>query len=85
MEGTRLILNDGTIIENGRAGLDSGFLWLYLPGYTMQDAAAIAFNYQKMERIEFQYGEMSDTYSGFTTCRGILAREGEIAVCMTRA
>ena len=85
MHGVRLILKDGTTIENGRAGYAEGTLWLYLPGFTMPDAAAIAFDYQKTERIEFQYGEMSDTYSGFTTCRGLMAREGEIAVCMTRA
>ncbi len=84
MEGTRLFLNDGTIIENGRAGYAEGLLWLYMPGYTMQDAAAIAFDHQKTERIEFQYGEMTDTYSGFTVCRGILARENEIAICMAR-
>ena len=39
MEGRRLILSDGTVIEDGQAGLADGNLWLYLPGYTMQDAA----------------------------------------------
>ena len=82
--GRRLILNDGTVIENGRAGYDAGFLWMYLPGYTMQEAAAIAFDYQKTERIEFKYGEMSDVYDRFIICRGILSGENEIKVCMVR-
>lgn len=84
MEGQRLILNDETVIENGRAGYSSGFLWLWLPGLTMQDAAIIAFNEGKTGKIIFQYGEMEDTYEGFTRCTRLIENENEIAVCMTR-
>ena len=84
MEGVRLILNDETVVENGRAGYASGSLWLRLPGLTMQDAAMIAFDHNKTERIVFQYGEMEDVYEAYTNCTGILAEEGQISVCMVR-
>ena len=35
---SRLILNDGQTIMDGRAGMSDGRLWIYLPGYTMQAA-----------------------------------------------
>ena len=84
MEGIRLVLNDGTVIENGRAGYASGFLWLRLPGYTMQAAAAIAFNQAATERIVFQYGAMEDVYDGFTSCTCINKEDGLISVCLVK-
>ena len=84
MEGRRLILNDETVIEGGQAGYFSGFLWLWLPGLTMQNAATIAFDADKTERITFQYGEMQDEYEGFTRCIRLMEEEYEIAVCLTK-
>ena len=85
MEGQRLILNDGTIIEGGRAGYADGFLWLYLTEITMMQAAQMFFDQDKTQRIEYQYGEMSDVYEGFTVCRSIISdAEGQISVCMVR-
>lgn len=85
MEGQRLILTDGTEIENGRAGYAQGFLWLYFSGYTMQEAAMMFFDTGKTSRIVFQYGEMEDAYEGFTVCRNLMIdTDGEISVCMTR-
>jgi hypothetical protein len=84
MEGLRLIFDDETVIENGRAGYSSGFLWLWMPGFSMQDAAMIAFNTEKTANIVFQYGEMQDEYEGFTNCIRIIAEENEIAVCLTK-
>lgn len=83
MEGVRLILNDGTVIENGRAGYSEGFLWLYLP-MTMQEAAVIAFDPEKTVYIVFQYGEMQEEYRQFTVCTRLMAGEIETAVCMAR-
>ena len=85
MEGRQLILNDGTVIPDGEAGLAQGFLWLYLPGYTMQQAAAIAFDAGKTASITFEYGEMSDTYNGYTVCTNISADDGQASVCLTQA
>ena len=82
--GVRLILNDGTVIEEGRAGLADGFLWLRLPEFTMQEAAEIAFDPQKTARIEFQYGGMEDVFEGYTVCTNIMVDDGRISVCMVK-
>lgn len=84
MEGLRLILSDGTIIENGRAGYAEGSLWLYLPGMSMMEAAMIAFDAEKTAEIIFQYGEEEKTYEGFTNCIRLMSNESEIAVCLVR-
>ena len=84
MDGIRLILNDDTVIEDGRAGYSSGFLWLWMPGLTMQTAVMIAFDAEKTQHIVFQYGDMQDEYEGFTRCIRIAQEETEIAVCMTK-
>ena len=85
MEGIRLILNDGTIIENGRAGYAEGCLWCYLIGYTMQQAAMLFLDDSKTARIVFQYGEMEDEYEGYTNCVNIhIDMDGKVSVCMTR-
>ena len=84
MEGLRLILNDGTIIENGRAGYSEGSLWLYLPGMNMMEAAMTVLDTEKTEEITFQYGEEEKSYEGFTNCIRLISNEREIAVCMVR-
>ena len=83
-EGMWLILNDGTVIENGRVGYSSGFLWLHFPGWTMQQAAAKAFNPDVMNFITFKYGEMEDVYTGYTVCTDIMQDENEVSVCMVK-
>lgn len=86
MEGRRLILNDGTIIENGEAGCAQGFLWCYFIGYTLQQAASLFFDVSKTSRIVFQYGEMEDTYNGYTNCVNLnIDADGMISVCMKRS
>lgn len=84
MDGQRLIFDDETVIEDGRAGYSDGFLWLWMPGLTMQTAAMIVFDAEKTARIVFQYGEMQDEYEGFAKCIRIIEEENEIAVCMTK-
>lgn len=81
----KLVLNDGTTIQDGHAGLADGFLWLWLPGTTIQSAAAIAFNQERTKRITYWYGDnLEITYSGFTECVNIMTQGFEIAVCMRR-
>ena len=84
MEGLRLILGDGTVIENGRAGLADGFLWLRFPDSTMQETAMIVFDTEKTQRIVFQFGEMSDEYIGYTICKSIMADNDRISACMVK-
>lgn len=83
--GQRLILADGTRIEDGTAGYAEGFLWCYLQGLSMAEAGALFFDPAKTARIIFEYGEMSDTYDGMTECRSIrMDPDRQIAVCMTK-
>ena len=85
MHGQRLILNDGTIIEDGGAGYSQGLLWCYFTGYTLPQAAALFFNPEKTARIVFQYGEMEDVHEGFTTCTNInIDIDGRVSVCMIK-
>ena len=84
MEGRRLVLNDGTEIENGEAGYANQRLWCFLPGYTIQAAAAIFFDAGKTAKIVFQYGEMQDEYNGFTNCVNLMQEETRVCVCLTK-
>ena len=84
MEGQRLILKNGTVIEDGRAGFFDGSLWLWMPGLTMAEAAAIAFDSSATSRIIFQYGDMEDVHSGYTVCTILMQDGNEIAVCLVK-
>ena len=85
MEGQRLIFKDGTTVENGTAGYAEGCLWLTLPGYPMQQAAALVFDATKTDKVTFQYGDMQDEYEGYTVCVNIHCDfDGLVSVCMKR-
>lgn len=85
LTGRRLILNDGTIIEDGEAGYAQRNLWLWFTGYTLQDAASIFFNAFKTAHIIFQYGEMQDEYDGYTNCTALqIDTDGRISICLTK-
>ena len=82
MDGRRLILADGTVIEGGEAGYSDGFLRCWFDGYTMQEAAQIFLDPEKTAVIVF---ELKDSYTGFTNCRSIsVSSDGLISVCMTK-
>ena len=83
----RLILNDGTIIEGGDAGLSSeGNLWLWFTGHTMMQAFTLFLDPQKTERITFwRTEEAEDIYEGYTNCTNInIDANGMMHVCLTR-
>lgn len=83
--GRRLILADGTRIEDGEAGYAEGFLWCYFGGMTMTEAAGIFLDAEKTARIRFEYGEMADEYEGFTTVRVMRTDvDGEISICLEK-
>lgn len=83
--GQRLILLDGTVIEGGSCGYSSGRLWCWVHGYTMAQAAEIFFNPEKTGRIEYQYGGMSDVYTGMTKCVNLMIDEdGQISACLKK-
>ena len=83
--GQRLIFKDGTTIENGSCGYSQGFLWCWIHGYTMQEAAAIFFDPNKTGKITYEYGEMSDDYVGFTNLTNLFIDvDGQVSACLTR-
>lgn len=84
MEGQRLILADGTTIEGATAGYSDGYLWLWFPGWTMAQTAAVVLNREAMKKIYFQYGEEEEVYSGFTVCVHMKQDETEAAACMVK-
>lgn len=85
MEGQRLIMKDGTTIENGRCGYSEGHLWCWITGYTMQEAAGIFLDPEKTDKITYQYGEMSDEYEGFTDCINLFVdNDGKVSACLVR-
>ena len=84
-EGERLILKDRTEIEDGRAGEMDGFLWIWIGGMTMAEAAEIAFNPEKTAKIRYQYGEMEDIFTGYTNCTSMgIGPDGKISICLRR-
>ena len=83
--GTRIVLADNTVIEDGECGYSEGFLWCYFSGYSLQDAAEMFFDKSKTERITFKYGDMRDVYEGFTNCVGFnVNSDGRISVCLQK-
>ncbi len=81
--GVRLIMADDTVIENGRAGETEGRLWCIFPG-TMMDAFGIFFNPAKTSVIRFQYGDMEESWEGYTNCTNIFTMDNEAHVCMRK-
>ena len=83
---TKLILNDGTVINDGHAGYSQGFLWCYMKGFTMQQAASVFFDPAKTAKIAFVYGAEKDEYEGYTNCVNInIDVDGVLRVCLTRS
>ena len=83
--GQRLILADGTEIENGRCGYSDGHLWCWINGYTMEQSAQLFFDHTKTNHIVYEYGEMTDTYDNFTNCTTLMIdSDGMVSVCMIR-
>ena len=83
----RLILNDGTVIEGGEAGLSSnGNLWLWFTGYSIMQAAMMFFDPEKTNRITFnQPGDVNTVYEGYTNCTSIsIENNGQLSVCLKR-
>lgn len=83
--GRRLILADGTRLENSTAGYAEGFLWCYVHEMSMPETAALFFDPAKTATITFEYGEMTDVYHGMTQCRVIGEdMEGVVSVCLAK-
>ena len=81
----RIVLMDGTILNDSSAGYADGHLWLTIVGKTLQEAALLFLDPSKTARIQFDYGEMRDVYEGFTVCTNLfIDSDGVISVCMVK-
>ena len=81
--GQRLILGSLTI-ENGSCGLSDGFLWCWVTGYSLPEAANIFFNSGYTQKIIYEYGEMSDEYDGYTNCIHLSIDNGQVSACLVK-
>ena len=84
MEGRRTRFSDGTTWENCNAGYADGFLWLYTDGVTLMEALPVVTDAEATETIVYEYGNMSDTYEGFTHLKMIQDRPEGCSVCLER-
>ena len=87
MNGRKITLADGTVYDEGECGFADGVLWCYLPtGIDLTQAFMSFANPEKTSTIVFSYGEMSDTYNGFTDMQGIMKTyDGKVNVSLKRA
>jgi hypothetical protein len=52
---------------------------------TMMQTAMTFLDPAKTGRIVYEYGEMADTYEGFTNCTNLfIDNDGKVSVCLTR-
>lgn len=86
MDERKLILNDGTEIAGGYAGMSSrGNLWLWFTGYTMAQAVTMFLDPAKTARIVFSAGEAEEIYEGYTNMTSInVDANGQFHVGMQR-
>lgn len=86
MDEQKLILADGTEIEQGRAYLSDGELWLMIGwnGRTVLEAAKIFSDETKTERITYVHDEV-DEFEGMTDLRMVMIdRDGTMNIKLTR-
>ena len=82
--GRRLILADGTTYENGEAGYYDGVLWCYVPDKRIPDVAPVFSDPARTAVIVFEYGEMADTYEGYTDVSAMLLGDNEVKVSLRK-
>ena len=81
----RLVLMDGTILNDCSAGYADGHLWLVIVGKTLAEAAMLFFDPTKTARIQYDYGEMRDVYEGYTVCTNLsIDSDGIVNICMVK-
>ena len=81
----RIVLADGTILNDSTAGYADGLLWLTITGKSLQECAMLFFDTSKTARIQFDYGEMRDVYEGYTVCTNLsIDTDGVVRVSMVK-
>lgn len=75
-----LKLANGRILEECQAGASETSLWLYLKNLSMKEAAEIAFDPEAIQHIEFYFGNLHNTYEGYTEVGALMHRGKTIEV-----
>ena len=78
-----LKLANDQILENCQAGATESSLWLFLKGMSIEEAAKIAFNSEALERIEFHFGSLHNTFEGYSGVKAIIDRGSQIEVSLS--
>ena len=82
---TALIFEDGTTIVGGSCGYAEGYLWCWVTGMTMLQAAQVFLDPAKTGRITFQHGDSEDVFEGYTNCTNLFINyDGQISASLTR-
>ena len=77
-------MNNGVTYENSSCGYSDGFLWCYIVGHTLSEVAITFIDPTATDVIIFEYGEMSDTYEGYTFVRFMQSSENGCDICLTK-
>lgn len=76
---TRLILKDGTVLNNCECGYYNRSLWCYLKGYSFSEAFQLFSDPDNFETVIFEYGTKDYykriSYSGFESITAVEQRE----------
>ena len=84
MEGRRLIFANGITWEGTELGAADGTVWLFLYGITLMQALPVITNQAATEKIIFQYGEMSETFEGYTHLKVITEDATGCQACLVK-
>ena len=82
--GRRLIFANGIVWENTELGASDGTLWLFLNGITLMQALPVITNQNATMEITFEYGEMSDKYTGYTHLKNIMEDSTGCQACLIK-
>lgn len=84
----RLVMADGTVLDESECGYADRNLWCFLKNLTFNQAFQIFSDPAKTQSIRFEYGLDSDpaveTYDGFIYIMSINRREQTIDICLVR-
>lgn len=82
--GRRLIFANGIVWENTELGAADGTVWLFLYGVTLMQALPVITNPEATREITFEYGEMSETYTGYTHLKTITEDATGCQACLVK-
>ncbi len=80
----RVVLADGTIVENCSIGATAFGIWVNVKNMNLMTAAQLFGDPEKTRLMRFEYGSMYDEFEGYTQLSVINCdRENEIRIRLT--